>query len=521
VQSVLLGSGIGAMHYIGMSAMRVDAHMRYDALIFTASIVVAVALSYVALQFKQWAEAGRGLSETRSLVVAAMFMGMAVSAMHYTGMAAVYYFPILADVTTVVADSSWASDSVTNLVIYTVLIMLSLMIGAVHISRRMELVRQLEGSKARQTNIVDNMVDGLIVIDHEGNIDAFNPAAEKIFGYRIHEVLGKNVSILMSGHDHEQHDNYIKRYHTKKDSEVIGIGREILGRHKDGTLFPIEIALSMFTIEGKTYFSGVVRDIRERKEAEKTVLEARRIAEVASHAKSEFLNRVSHELRTPMNAIVGFSQLLEADMDKLGEEHQIYIKELQSASQRLLKLIDNMLELSSIETDRLEVDIEAVLLFDVIHASITDMLPEAQQAGIMLKNMVDDLELVIMADVSRLQQVLHHLLSNAIKHNRPGGQVSVGCDRVKHDRLRISITDTGEGLSEEKLAELFTPFDRLNKNERLKGAGLGLAISKHLMELMHGAIGVESRQGVGSTFWLELELMLEENAEPRQTPARH
>ncbi|MDH5444739.1 MAG: PAS domain S-box protein [Gammaproteobacteria bacterium] len=521
LQSILMGSGIGAMHYIGMAAMRQDALMRYDPLIFTASIFVAVALSYVALQMKLWAERARHGSEIQSLIIAAICMGMAISAMHYTGMAAVFYFPVHADVTIIDLATSWVPDTVTNMVIYTVLAMLSLMIGAVHLSRRLELMRLLEASKTREANIVDNMVDGLIVINSAGMIDAYNKAAENMFGYKMYEIIGRNVSTLMAGSDRERHDKYMHRYSSSQTSDVIGIGREIVGRRKNGEVFPVEIALSKFNVDDEVFFSGIVRDISDRKEVERKVIEARRIAEVASHAKSEFLNRVSHELRTPMNVIMGFSQLLESDAEQFNEEQRGYIHELKQASQQLLKLIDGMLELSSFETHKLDLDLDAVLLSDLINASVADVLPEAEQAGIKIHNLLDDRTLVVMTDVGRLQQVLHHILSNAITHNKPGGEVSIACETLNDNRIRISVTDTGPGISEDKQSRLFAAFERLNNDERIKGTGMGLAISKHLVEMMNGSIGVESRPGVGSTFWIELDSYVEEGQVVKQTPAQH
>lgn len=507
LQSVLMGSGIGLMHYIGMAAMRMDAIMRYEPMLFGLSILVAVILSYLSLRLKLWAESPelRTMSEIKALMIAAVVMGCAISAMHYIGMASVYHFPLLADVTTTNGVSAWAPESVSNLLVYIVLMLLLLLIAVVHLSRRLELLHKLQDSETRLASIVENMVDGLIVIDDRGIIDSFNPAAEKIFAHRADEVIGKNVSILMDVTEQAQHGNHLLRYKQGGPSRVIGIGRDIEGRRKDGILFPMDLALNAIVVDGKRKFIGVVRDISDRKQAENNILEAKRLAEKASMAKSEFLNRVSHELRTPMNAIIGFGQLLGDDSKAFSGEHQDYLRELQSASSRLLDLIDGMLDLSRIETDKLEVSMDAVLLHDVTHACLVEIGPKAQQRQITIDNLIDKHDHLVMADVGRLQQVLRHLLSNAVMHNREGGQVSVTCELVETDRLRISVSDTGLGLSEEQQQELYKPFGRLNTDERLSGTGIGLAISKHLMQLMGGTIGVDSKLGEGSTFWIELE----------------
>ena len=221
-----------------------------------------------------------------------------------TSMASVQYFPLLGDVFDSHVLSVWNPDSISELLVYTVLVMLFLMIAAVHFTRRWMLLQQLQSSEIRQANIVNNMVDGLIVINEEGIIESFNPAAEKNFAYRACDVLGKNVNMLMERLDSLQHDHYMARYTESRMSHVIGHGRDVQGRRQDGSLFPVDIALSMFETDGKRLFSGVVRDITDRKQDEESVLEAKKIAEKSSQAKSEFLARVSHELRTPMNAIV-------------------------------------------------------------------------------------------------------------------------------------------------------------------------------------------------------------------------
>lgn len=523
VQSVLMGAGIGLVHYVGMAAMRMDAVMRYDPWMFALSLVVAVGLSYVSLKLKLWAESEEVLAvpEIRAMLIAAVMMGCAISAMHYTGMAAVYHFPLWVDVSYSVTAGVWQPESIADLLVYAVLAMLMLMIVAVHLSRRMELLRRLQDSETRQANIVNHMVDGLIVINERGIIDAFNPAAEKIFGYRMREVLGKNVGILMAESEGDRHDRHLERYQQSRKSNVIGIGRDVEGRRKDGRLFPMDIALSRLQVDGKQFFSAVVRDITDRKEAEKKLLEAKQSAEQASRAKSDFLARVSHELRTPMNAILGFSQVLEAEAASFNKEQHGYIEEIQTAGYRLLELIDGMLDLSRLETNNIKVQMDAVALNDMLRACLSQVAGQAREKQIEMTNLADGNEYIVSADPERLQQVLLHLLSNAIKHNKQGGRVSLGCEEVGAERLRISVTDTGYGMTQQQLQELYRPFGRLNRDERRSGTGIGLALSKHLIELMGGQIGVESQEGVGSTFWIEVVRAMTGKLPEARRPAGH
>ena len=176
---------------------------------------------------------------------------------------------------------------------------------------------------------------------------------------------------------------------------------------------------------------------------------------------------------------------------------------------RLLDLIDGMLELSQIETDKLDISMDTVLLNDVVTFCLGRIEPQARQSQIKIVNKISVTDYTVMADNHRLQQVLLHLLSNAIKYNRQEGCICLGTELKASHRLCIRITDTGPGLSEEQLRQLYTPFGRLNNDERLSGTGIGLAISKYLMEQMKGCIGVDTKPGIGSTFWIELDLATE------------
>lgn len=257
---------------------------------------------------------------------------------------------------------------------------------------------------------------------------------------------------------------------------------------------------------------GMVQDITERKQAEQMLLEsnfqlkeARNLAESASRAKSEFLSRMSHELRTPMNAIIGFTQLLEDNpVHPLSEDQRDSLHEISTASTRLLGLINEVLDLARIESGRLVLSLEPLEPGELCRECLGQHQPLAQDRGItMAVNVPSGLR--IHADRVRLRQVLLNLISNGIKYNREGGEVEVGCAVQADNLLRIWVRDTGPGIDQEFLPRMFQPFERAAGVEGLiEGTGIGLTLAKSLTEAMGGTIGFETDSSRGSTFWIEL-----------------
>jgi len=246
--------------------------------------------------------------------------------------------------------------------------------------------------------------------------------------------------------------------------------------------------------------------LAEQLQAAKVQLEsAKLLAESANLSKSAFLSSMSHELRTPLNAILGFAQLLEAGTPPPTPTQIVRLQQIIKAGWYLLELINQILDLAKVESGQLSLLREPVALSEVIHECEAMIEPEAKQRGIHIQIFPFDALCFANADRTRVKQVLINLLSNAIKYNRAQGTVKVNCSLSPSDRIRISIQDSGAGLPPEKLAQLFQPFNRLGQeNGPEEGTGIGLVVTKQLVELMGGKIGVESTVGVGSEFWIEL-----------------
>ncbi len=358
---------------------------------------------------------------------------------------------------------------------------------------------------SRLRSVIDTAPDGIITIDGKGTIKTFSPAAERIFGFKAGEVLGHNIKCLMPEPTHSNHDQFLVNYHETGIAKIVGKTREVTGKRKDGTEFPLDLAVGESVIAGEKVFTGIVRDITRRKEKDRELIKAKEVAEAATKSKSDFLANMSHEIRTPMNAIIGMSHL--ALQTELTRKQSDYINKTFNAANSLLGIINDILDFSKIEAGKL--DIEAVPFF-------LDDVMENFGNVITIKTNEKDLEFLIfngpnvpnglVGDPLRLGQILINLANNAVKFTELG-EVIIKSELVEATDndvlLRFQVHDTGIGMTDEQIGYLFKAFSQADSSttRRFGGTGLGLSICKSLVEMMGGEIGVDSTPGVGSTFY--------------------
>jgi len=377
---------------------------------------------------------------------------------------------------------------------------------------RKEMEQILLNKETSFNAIVESSNEGIITIDAKGIIETANPKTAEIFGYQQSELLGKNVSILIPKNEHQHHDGYLKRtdIHSPK---VINQSRDLEGLKKDGSLFALELNVSPMTVnKNERKFVGILRDISERKNFVDELLIAKAAAETANEAKTQFLSSMSHELRTPLNAVLGFTQILQTDPDQPPSLDQLdSLDHIYTAGMHLLALITEILELSRLESSTSQLDFEEIILSPFIYNAIEQLTPFAEKTQISLNNLVaPDNILTIFVDTTKLNQIINNLLSNAIKYNQPQGSVEISLAAVGN-KARLSVTDTGIGIAEESLKKLFEPFNRLGQEVgTIEGVGIGLTITKKLVTMMQGEIGVSSKVGKGTTFWVDFPLYHEE-----------
>jgi len=363
--------------------------------------------------------------------------------------------------------------------------------------------RSLEEREQQLRALVSTAVDGVMIIDASGTVQEYNPACERLFGYRADEVVGNNVNMLMPAPYRQEHDQYLSRYRTTGVKRIIGIGREVEGQRKDGTTFPMELSVGEARPGGRQVFVGIIRDITARKVAEHSLLEARDQAESASRAKSMFLANMSHEIRTPMNAVLGYTQLIETD-PKLPEKYRHPLKAIRTAGNHLIGLIDDILDLSKIEAGAMELNVRDFDLGDLTEGVSEMFRIRCEQKGLRWRLDARIGASKVRGDDRKLRQVLINLLGNAVKFT-DRGQVCLKVEQ--NDRCyAFSVEDTGPGITDEARERIFEPFQQAEEGEAKGGTGLGLAITRRQIGLMGGKLSLDSMPGEGSCFTFELEL---------------
>jgi PAS domain S-box-containing protein len=365
--------------------------------------------------------------------------------------------------------------------------------------------RQLKDGEERTRELLEATAEAFISIDAGGLVTIWNPQAEQTFGWSSAEAVGRPLAeLIIPEPSRDGHDRGRRRYLETGEAPLLDRRVEVTAVHKDGHQFPVEVVIWAVGSGPTTTFSAFAHDITERRAAEHALEQAKQDADRANRAKSEFLSSMSHELRTPLNAILGFGQLLQ--LDDLSQEQHESVDHMLRGGRHLLELINEVLDISRIESGNLSLSPEPVEVLEVVKDVVDLIRPLAAEREIAVDApSVAHPSPMVQADRQRLKQVLLNLASNAVKYNRHGGTIRVACQARPGGRVAIVVQDTGPGLSAEKMARLFRPFDRLGAEQsEIQGTGMGLALSKGLMEAMDGALTAESVEGEGTTFTIEL-----------------
>lgn len=369
---------------------------------------------------------------------------------------------------------------------------------------------ELDGDDLRA--LLDAAPDATLVVREDGTIAHANHRCEALLGYRPEELVGKSVEQLIPQALRAAHVEHRRLYQEQPVARSMGVGLELAALRADGRAIPVEISLSPVHLARRRWVCAALRDMTWRKSREAELEAARRAADQANAAKSEFLSSMSHELRTPLNAILGFAQLLHREKKQpLTDRQRGWVEHVLRGGQHLLRLIDDVLDLARIESGRLTLSPEPVDVELVLDEVVTSLTPIAERSSIEISPLPHSAALpAAHADRTRLSQILLNFGSNAIKYGRPGGRMAftsyvVGGTGERGDRVRVTVTDTGIGIPVEKQELLFQPFQRAGQETgTIEGTGIGLAICKRLAEAMHGSVGFRSAPGQGSEFWVEL-----------------
>jgi len=420
-------------------------------------------------------------------------------------------------------------------------------VGALRVTldmtERKQAEEALRESEERLRAVVETAVDGIITIDEGGVVGSVNPAAERVFGYAASEIVGQNVKMLMPEPYRAEHDSYLANYLETGQRKIIGIGREVRGRRKDGTTFPLDLAVSEMRLGGRRVFTGIVRDITKRREAEQALAEAQeklrqhagdlevqvrertvKLTELVGELEA-FSYSITHDMRAPLRAMAGFAELLAGECaPHVNPQGQEYIRLITSAARRMDRLIQDSLNYSLIT--KTELKLEPVPL-ELLLLGILESYPAFQRPGAEIQ--MEGEFPAVLANEAALTQCISNLLGNAVKFVAPGvtPRVRVWAELVKTSNVqsqdptsspvnpslhgsaprppvvRLFFQDNGIGIEPEMHERIFGIFQRLNKE--FEGTGIGLAIAKKAAERMGGRLGLQSDPGRGSTFWLELQ----------------
>ena len=643
VGAVFMGAGIGVMHYTGMAAMRMDAAMYYDPVLFLVSIIVAVALAFISLEVKTWVKVSvTAMQRPWYTTGGALIMGAAISGMHYTAMAAAYFFPV--DESTMVG-SLIESNQLALTIGLTSALIIAFVVLAGQIARRLEIIPELEQEIAKRTvievqllksqnqasnllnsirdvffsvdqdwqliyvnpraekifqhpvqnvlgqvlweavpelasafykplqkalrdqtqttleayypplnlwfdaraypsdgglsiyllditsrklaedaaaerearisAIMDHNPDGIVTIDRHGIMQSVNPMIQTIFGYATEDLIGNNVNMLMPEPYHREHDGYIRAYLTTGQTNLIGgPPRELTGRRKDGSEFPIDLAVADSNHMGEHLFIGIIRDISDRKRAERALKSYAEKLERSNTELQDFAYIASHDLQEPLRKVEAFSERLKDKFgDALDDKGKMYLERMQNATRRMRTLINDLLTYSRVTSKAKP--FSTINLYEVLSGVLSDIEVQIEETNAEID--IQSLP-IIEADSGQMRQLFQNLIGNAIKYRREGvmPNIRISAESMAIDAAaaagiltggeacRMTIADNGIGFEDKYNERIFGIFERLHGRGVYDGTGIGLAACRKIVERHGGLISAQGRQEEGATFTIIL-----------------
>ncbi len=378
------------------------------------------------------------------------------------------------------------------------------------------------GSPLRPAEILDNAGEAIVSVDASDRIALFNKGAERLFQYSAHEVLGRDLGVLLPSEARVLQQRLAAEFDAEGNARpTAALRRSVVGQRKDGTRFEVEASVSTHGTDGERVLTAILRDVTERNRTERELQVAIHQAELANRAKDDFLANMSHELRTPLNAILGFSEILEQEVfGALGSPKYLeYARDIHASGRHLLDVISDILDLAKTVSGNVELEESDIDLGDVIEAAHHLVANSAEAAAVGLSVDVPASLSWLRGDERRIMQALLNLLSNAIKFTPEGGRVEVAAGVDPNGSITIEIVDTGIGIAEEDLVKVFAPFGQVEEplTRTYQGTGLGLPITKAYIDLHGGELKMNSRQGEGTV--VTIVFPPERTVDPHDRPA--